>query len=49
MENGKENRNPDSYMNKNIEIEGMYLENLPYLFVARYSTSSLCQYCPAGY
>ncbi|MBR3325221.1 MAG: hypothetical protein IKG14_04165 [Clostridia bacterium] len=41
--------NPDSYMNKNIEIEGMYLENLPYFFVGRYSTSSLCPYCPAGY
>ena len=49
MENGKENRNPDSYMNKNIEIEGMYFENLPYTFVGRYSTSNLCAYCPVGY
>ena len=41
--------NPESYMNKNIEIEGMYLETLPYMFVGRYSTSSLCAYCPVGY
>ena len=41
--------NPENYMNKNIEIEGMYLENLPYTFVGRYSTSSLCPYCPTGY
>ena len=41
--------NPDNYMNKNIEIEGMYLENSPYTFVGRYSTSNLCPNCPAGY
>ena len=41
--------NPESYMNKNIEIEGMYLENSPYMFVGRYSTSNLCAYCPVGY
>jgi len=41
--------NPESYMDKNIEIEGMYLENLPYTFVGRYSTSNLCAYCPVGY
>ena len=41
--------NPESYYNKNIEIEGMYLENLPYTFVGRYSTSNLCPYCPTGY
>ena len=41
--------NPKSYMNKNIQIEGMYLENLPYTFVGRYSTSNICPNCPAGY
>ena len=41
--------NPDNYMNKNIEIEGMYLENEPYMFVGRYSTSNICVYCPVGY
>ena len=41
--------NFSSYEGKVIEIEGMYLENLPYFFVGRYSTSSLCPYCPAGY
>ena len=41
--------NPESYYNKNIEIEGMYLANLPYTFVGRYSTSNLCPNCPTGY
>ena len=41
--------NPDSYKNKKIEVEGMYLQNLPYTFVGRYSTSNLCAYCPVGY
>ena len=41
--------NPDNYMEKNIEIEGMYLENLPWTFVGRYSTSNVCVYCPEGY
>ena len=41
--------NPDNYMNKNIEIEGMYLDNLPWTFVGRYSTSNVCVYCPEGY
>ena len=41
--------NPEEYVGKNIEVEGMYLENLPYTFVGRYSTSSLCPYCPSGY
>lgn len=41
--------NSENYMNKNIEIEGMYFENLPYTFVGRYSTSNLCAYCPVGY
>ena len=41
--------NPDSYYNKNIEIEGMYFENSPYTFVGRYSTSNMCPNCPSGY
>ena len=44
--------NPQNYMNKKIEIEGMYLlsgPNMPYTFVGRYSTNSLCPSCPAGY
>ena len=41
--------NPENYMEKNIEIEGMYLENLPWTFVGRYSTSNVCVYCPEGY
>lgn len=41
--------NPESYYNKNIEIEGMYLQNSPYTFVGRYSTSNLCPNCPPGY
>lgn len=41
--------NPSNYMNKNIEIEGMYLENLSYTFVGRYTNSNLCPCCPVGY
>ena len=41
--------NPDSYKGKLIQIEGMYLENLPYMFVGRYSASNLCPNCPPGY
>lgn len=41
--------NPDSYKNKKIEIEGMYLENAPYTFCGRYTTSSLCPNCPPGF
>ncbi len=41
--------NPNSYLGKTIEIEGMYLENSPYTFVGRYSTSNLCPNCPPGY
>lgn len=41
--------NPENYIEKNIEIEGMYLENLPWTFVGRYSTSNVCVYCPEGY
>lgn len=44
--------NPQNYTNKKIEIEGMYLlsdPTLPYTFVGRYSTNTLCPTCPAGY
>ena len=41
--------NPESYANKNIEIEGLYLEDLPFTFVGRYSTSNMCPNCPTGY
>lgn len=41
--------NYDSYKNKIIEIEGMFLNGLPYTFVGRYSTNNICQYCPTGY
>ena len=41
--------NPESYSNKNIEIEGLYLEDLPFTFVGRYSTSNICPNCPPGY
>ena len=50
--------NPDSYKNKTIEIEGMYLENkyknsknepVTLTFVGRYTTSNLCPNCPPGY
>lgn len=41
--------NPDNYTNKNIEVEGMFLDGMPYTFVGRYSNSNICQYCPVGY
>lgn len=41
--------NSQTYNEKNIEIEGLYLESEPYTFVGRYSTVSLCPYCSAGY
>lgn len=44
--------NPQNYMNKKIEIEGMYLlssPDLPYTFVGRYSLNTMCPTCPAGY
>lgn len=41
--------NPQNYYDKKIEIEGMYLENTPYTFVGRYSTSNICPNCPPGY
>lgn len=44
--------NPQNYMNKKIEIEGMFLvsdPNLPYTFVGRYSLNTLCPSCPAGF
>ena len=37
------------YQKTELEIEGMYLENLPWTFVGRYSTSNVCVYCPEGY
>lgn len=43
------NLNPVAYMGKIIEIEGMYMVNLPYTFVGRYSLSNLCPNCPTGY
>lgn len=41
--------NSGNYENKNIEVEGLYFENLPYTFVGRYSESNLCPNCPTGY
>ena len=41
--------NYDSYKGKKIQIEGMFLKNSGLTFVGRYSTSSLCANCPAGY
>lgn len=32
----------DDYVGKKIEIEGMYLEDLPYTYVGRYSMASCC-------
>lgn len=43
------NLNFSSYKGKTIEIEGMYLSNLQYTFIGRYSTSNLCVDCPTGY
>ena len=40
---------PENYAGKNIEIEGLYLTTEPYTFVGRYSTASICQYCPVGF
>lgn len=41
--------NSGNYENKNIEVEGLYFENLQYTFVGRYSESNLCPNCPTGY
>ena len=41
--------NPEDYYGSKIQIEGMYLTDGSYTSVGRYSTSSLCAYCPAGY
>ena len=41
--------NSEEYQGETIEIEGMYLLNGSYTFVGRYSTSSVCPNCPAGY
>lgn len=43
------NLNFSNYEGKTIEIEGMYISNLPYTFVGRYSTSNICPSCPTGY
>ena len=41
--------NFESYDNKNIEIEGMYLNSAKgYTFVGRYSSVSTCAYCSGG-
>lgn len=40
--------NFNKYEGKTIEIEGLYFENMPYTFVGRYSTSSMCPTCPTG-
>lgn len=41
--------NPEDYYGMKIEIEGMFLTDGKYTSVGRYSTSSLCQFCPPGY
>lgn len=41
--------NYNTYKDKKIQIEGMYMENGPYTFVGRYSTSNICPTCPQGY
>ncbi|MBR3325096.1 MAG: hypothetical protein IKG14_03515 [Clostridia bacterium] len=41
--------NPEDYYGSKIQIEGMYLTDGSYTSVGRYSTSSLCAFCPAGY
>lgn len=43
------NLNPDDYVGKKIQIDGLYFYNGYYSFVGRYSTSSLCPSCPPGY
>lgn len=43
------NLNIDNYKDKTVEIEGFNLKNGQFNFIGRYSTSALCQYCPAGY
>lgn len=40
--------NPKDYLGKTVEVEGMYFENLPYMFVGRYSLANLCADCPEG-
>ena len=42
--------NYNEYKGKIIEIEGMYIDIYsPYTIVGRYTTNSLCPYCPAGF
>ncbi len=43
------NLNFDSYANKTIQVEGMYISSESYTFVGRYSTSNLCADCPQGF
>lgn len=42
------NLNPDSYVGKKIQIDGLFFANAYYSFVGRYTTSNLCPTCPAG-
>ena len=42
------NINFSQYSGKTIEIEGMYMQNMDYTFVGRFSTSNLCPTCPQG-
>lgn len=41
--------NPDNYIGKKIEIEGLYLVSEPYTFVGRFSTANVCAYCVGGF
>lgn len=41
--------NFNDYKGKTVEIEGMYLTNLPYMFVGRRAENILCADCPPGY
>ena len=43
------NINAADYLGKKIQIDGLYFYNGYFSFVGRYSTSSLCPSCPAGY
>ena len=43
------NLNSGDYINKIVEIEGLYFNNGYYSFVGRYTTSNLCPTCPPGY
>ena len=43
------NLNSSDYIDKIVEIEGLYFNNGYYSFVGRYTTSNLCPTCPPGY